>query len=108
MTERLAGVDDGLYVVGTYLGTKGESTWTPPGETAAVKVPAKLGVEADGREVAVVIDGPEDLGAIAPGIKRGELIVVPVRVFAQRNGRGVRYVWAGRRGLGDDGGGGWS
>lgn len=99
-------LDHGVFVVGEYLGVKEPGSWTPPGETKAVGVPPKLGVNVDGREVAVVLASLADLAAIAPGAAKGDTITVPVRVYAQRSGRGVRYVWAGV--TAEDGGGRWT
>jgi len=98
------GQGEGLYLVGTYLGVKESSVWTPPGETREVTVPPKLGVGVADREVAVRIGTLADVAAIAPGVVKGATIVVPVRVFPGRDGRGLRYVWAG---MGEDGGS-WS
>ena len=74
------------------------------GETSAVAVPPKLGVATEDGEIAVVIDTLADLARIAPGVQKGQRIAVPVRVFPQRNGRGLRYVWTGRLDTGDRGG----
>lgn len=98
-------VAEGRYIVGRFLGIKEPSKWTPPGESREVDVPPKLGLSVDDREIAVRIGSLSDVGPIVDGAKKGEKIMVAVRTFPGRDGKGLRDVWAG---LDDDGPQGWT